>query len=363
MIKIECKCTHKVLLPDSFAGRQVRCPRCKRPFDVPGQPVEYQLPRAPKAAAAVAPVHKPVEPPPLPAGPEDELAAVAGDRSRGYRESWHRRVHFEKSKGSHHVMVAALALVFLGVVIAIIVVVAVNRPPPVPEVITVKDVKVLPGPGGTPSPNQRIGVFGTKKPPREDGPMNENESENKDNPGDTPPEKNANEEEGVTVAGQKFTGNGRPVGESIGTSSSFDEAANATTIKSVPYVLPLATRRLEMIVRCTHPGRDRAAGPAKVTLRLEGSFKGIISTPGGDEPQMNLVIDERVEPFTPTAQQPVDPPDSDGGPRQIPTWVEYTLDESTARALAGANKATLSLAGEEMEVTPAMKALFKALTR
>ena len=54
MIKIECKCTHKVLLPDSFAGRQVRCPRCKRPIDVPGQAVEYQLPRAPKAAAAPA---------------------------------------------------------------------------------------------------------------------------------------------------------------------------------------------------------------------------------------------------------------------------------------------------------------------
>ncbi len=133
MIKIECKCTHKVLLPDSFAGRQVRCPRCKRTIEVPGQVVEYQLPRTPKAAAA-----KPAKPPKAAAAPqpqpelpfeEDVFEAIPPAAppvpTYGRPSDQPRRVR--ASGGGSSTMLLVIFLVALAAFIAVIVLVATNR--------------------------------------------------------------------------------------------------------------------------------------------------------------------------------------------------------------------------------------------
>jgi hypothetical protein len=71
MIHITCECGKALHAPDEFAGRQTRCPQCKRPVTLPAAAVALELDPAPPPAAPAEAVAQPAEAAILPAVPLD----------------------------------------------------------------------------------------------------------------------------------------------------------------------------------------------------------------------------------------------------------------------------------------------------
>lgn len=339
MLKVQCQCGHRMAVPDDFAGKRVKCAKCKGAVAVPTAAGAAASPRHVSRAVPVAVAAESNE-----AAPSSHTSEARMQRSR--------RHAMERKRKSHNVTVAIVAgaMVVLGLGLLLFIG-SMNRPadPPASSVNVASN-------GGTNDSTKASSL-----PRIEKKKSSETEST----------EPMANQNTGASGEGEsaqfnpskEFTaGSASPA--IAGTTATFDGDAGVTTIQCQPSPLKVGEKTLQMAMTVTHDGRDvRAATQVGALIRLTGDFTGLISGANSDEPRLTIEADGRDVTFQmPTAQGESDDRKGENGVVRLPKWVEYSLGKSELDAIAKSNTMRATLGGTLFDFSPEQLALFRAMT-
>ncbi|MEX2212500.1 MAG: hypothetical protein WD768_00135 [Phycisphaeraceae bacterium] len=300
MIKAKCKCGHKVGVPDTYAGKRVKCAKCGGAISVPGGEAPDQSAFEERSAPVAAP-----------ARPRDH-----SPRSR-------RHQYEERAKSHRTHLFVALGLLF-AVIVGIVVIVLANYDPNAGLPIASQDREPA------------------KRPLFEDPAINPR--------GKTAP---MNEDESFA----------RPEDDTpIEITSTFDADANITTIQSTASPMTVGSRKLDLTIQAKHQGELREQGSVlEVRMRLKGDMKGLISGANSDEPTMVIDISGREHTFKPVAAAESDDRRDENGPEMLPAWVEYKLDSTTLLALKTVDSLRIKLAEQDASVSTSLIDLLRQL--
>lgn len=332
MLKVQCQCGHRLAVPDDFAGKRVKCPKCKGAVSVP------------KGGAAVATV-------PRRAMASPSVAVAAPATAPGPRVHRSRRHALERKQKSHNITVAVIAgaMVVLGLGLLLFIG-SMNRPTDPPAPATNVAANQSAGPGTSPSSSLPAIRKTNATPATSTGEMADGSRGDAAGENDEP------------AANPRFTA-ASAAPAIAGTTSTFDADGDITTIQAQAMPLTVAGKTLQMTMTVTHDGRDvRTATQIGAQIRISGDFTGIISGANTDEPRLTIEADGRDEFFLPpTGRDESDARKGENGAEILPKWVEFSVGKSELKAIAHAKSLRTTLGGTIFEFSDDQRKLFLAL--
>jgi len=337
MLKIQCRCGHKIAVPHEYGGKRIKCPKCQGALLVPMG--KAGAPAAQASSRHAPPGFGPRIAPAVADAPTQEPTHEVVRNARAVR---HAR---ERQRKSHNTTVAMIAgvMVLLGLGLMLIIG-GMNRPEPVDVPDTAAKNK---GGGGDVASTTGLKTIGSK---RSDG-----GSEEAPDTGAT----SGDGEEGVTIAGQRFT-NGDNSATPVATASTYDAAGNLTTLKSQPSAVSIGGRIMTLTVTAMHDGKDiKQASQVSAQVRIKGDFTGMISAALSDDPLLTIEVDGREHDFRPTKREGGEAREGENAPELLPNQIEYLFDRGILMALSRGSTIKTTLGATEFAFTPEQLAMFK----
>lgn len=324
MLKIQCRCGHRIAVPQEYEGRRIKCPKCKGPLQVP-------LGSAP--AVAVGGGHGPRRA--AGAAPEGTAAgSLSQIPTRDHiRHARAKRHALERHRKSHNTTVTIIAAVMCLLGLGLMAIIGANNRPDDPP---------APPNGGQAATTGAVDLrpIATSKGAGADG--------------DGGGAKVSDEPQGkVMVAG---IGEVQPVT----VVRTFDAASGVTTVQSKPSPVSVGGRILTMTVTLMHDGKDAlTATQMSAQLRLKGDFTGLAAGADTDDPLLLLTVDDRDYSFTPTNRTGGDARIGENAPEVLPNMVEFTLERLALVALARGATVRGTLGPTSFTFAPEQLAMFK----
>lgn len=347
MLKVQCRCGHRVAVADSYAGKRVKCPKCQGPLAIPSP----QL--AGVAAASGQASRRPVGSPPVHVSRAAAMAVPVEDDSVSEKRVIRARRHaLERKRKSHNTTVALIAGAMVVVGLGVMLYIGINHKP---EPVVIVE-------GDTSKPKAAARESASTGLPRTIS-MNKSAATavgetQSSNDAETPTSDAG--DDSVTIAGQRFTA-GSSGAVPVASTATFDAGGNVTTIKSQPTPILVGDKTLQMTVTVTHDGKKvQEALTLDAVIHVQGDFTGLASAGVPDEPRLTIEADAREFFLPPSKRDESDTRKKENGPEILPTWVEYALGRAELLTIATGKDLRITLGGTLFTLSPEQVALFQS---